>query len=486
MIYKKEIVTKENLLICSVRWGNYDPNNKNGFFPLEAQLIDSGLNYKIFEYDRDEKAEKKFCDEYGPMGEYIYYKIILLKNSLLTYMTSFNYVLFLDYSDTLIVSSADELIEKLNEFKGKTILGSEKNQFPFKITVDNWKMDMDLGSGPYLNSGLIFSELNKFITILNKSEQFITNKKTNYASDQGVWQIMYNYFKTYEIELDHENKVFFNLYSTEKGIDYTIEDNRLVTNNGNKPCIIHQNGPWAYNTGLIELFGESKKFISYFDQKMVNKFTRLRQEGFIPKTVLDIGAWRGTWARSFTQIFPYSKIILFEANPTNESYLKNSNYKYFNKLLWKYSGVEKDFFTLTDDLANINTGSSIYLENTHVYNENTTVIKKMKTETLDSISELNNIKNINFIKLDVQGSELDILEGSKNVLKNNFVEFILMELPLKEYNHGTPDFYEYLNYMKDIGFVPFDIYEIHEWEDKVLQMDVLFVNKYSDFYKKLK
>ena len=486
---QKEIVTKENLLICSVRWGDYNPESKNGFFPFEGQWIDSGLNYKVFHYERNLEIENIFTNNYGPMGEYIYYKIVLLSRSLTQFVLREKfepkYIVFCDYSDTLLISSADDFISKLNNFKGKTILGSEKNQFPLKITIDNWNMGIDLGSGHYLNSGVIFSEFKNFLKILNDSKRLIKSKKINYASDQGVWQILYN-IGEHEIELDIKNEYFFNLISTQINEDYTIQDGKLITSNGNSPCIIHQNGPWPAGTGLIELFGESKKLNSYFDSKMINKFTRLRNEGFKPKTVLDIGAWRGTWARSFTHIFPYADILLFEANPISEPYLKESNYRYFNKLLWKYSNVEKDFYTLTEDLSNINTGSSLYIENTPVYNEITTVIKKIKTETLDNLLKENNITDINFIKIDVQGSELDIFDGAENMFKDNFIEFILMELSIKEYNKGTPDFYQCLNYMEKKGFYPFDIFEIHEWEDRVFQIDVLFVNKHSNFYKLLK
>lgn len=484
---QKKLITKENLLICSVRWGDFDPNCSNNFFPFECQWIDSGLNHKVFNYERNSELENYYTLAYGPMGEYIYYKIILLKNSLIDYLKNnhFEYILFCDYTDTLFISSTNELLFKLNNFKGKTIVGAEKNQFPLKITVDNWNMNIDLGSGPFLNSGIIFSEIDNFLKIIEDSEQLILNNKLNYSSDQGVWQIMYT-LGQHEIELDKENEYFYNLHATQKDQDYNISDGRLITSDSKNPVIIHQNGPWPIGTGLIELFGETKKFDSYFDQRMINKFIKLRNEGFKPKTVLDIGAWRGKWARSFTQIFPYSDIILFEANPISKPYLESSNYIFFNKLLWKYANIEKEFYTLIDELSNINTGSSLYLENTPVYNEETTVVKKLKTDTLDNIISENKITNINFIKIDVQGSELDIFEGASKMFENNFIEFILMELSLREYNKGTPDFYQYLNYMEKKGFYPFDIYEIHEWQERVLQIDVLFVNKYSDFYKLLK
>lgn len=484
---QKEIITKENIFVCSVRWGNYNPNCGNGFYPFELQWLETGLNYKCFVYDRDPETERRYIDDYGPMGEYIFYKIISLRKSLIDIIDKgiVKYILFCDYTDTMLISSADELISKLNDFEKKTILGSEKNQFPFKVTVDNWNLDVDLGPGPYLNSGVILSEAKNFLKILGDCENLLKNKKTNYASDQGIWQIMY-YFGKHDIELDKQSIVFFNMHATYKDEDYSIVDGRLVMKNGNMPCIIHQNGPWSVDTGLIKLFGETKKFKSYFDDKMLNKFIRLRNEGFKPKTVLDIGAWHGHWSKSFMSIFPYSNLFLFEANPVNEEYLKKTNLKYFKKLLWRYSGVEKDFFTLPEQMAHFNTGSSLYIENTSVYNEKTTVIKKLKTDTLDNVIKQNNISDINFIKIDVQGSELDIFEGAQKMFKNNFIEFILIELSLREYNKGTPDFFQYLNYMEKKGFYPFDIFEIHEWENRVFQFDVLFVNRYSEFYNLLK
>ena len=46
--------------------------------------------------------------------------------------------------------------------------------------------------------------------------------------------------------------------------------------------------------------------------------------------------------------------------------------------------------------------------------------------------EKENLKLPNFIKIDTQGSEIDILKGSKNTLKN--CNLIYLETPIIEYN----------------------------------------------------
>jgi 16S rRNA G527 N7-methylase RsmG len=40
------------------------------------------------------------------------------------------------------------------------------------------------------------------------------------------------------------------------------------------------------------------------------------------KKVLDIGAFEGSWAKMFKEIFPQSKILMIEANSDKEHFLK--------------------------------------------------------------------------------------------------------------------------------------------------------------------
>lgn len=53
--------------------------------------------------------------------------------------------------------------------------------------------------------------------------------------------------------------------------------------------------------------------------------------------------------------------------------------------------------------------------------------EKIKVVTLDSL----NLKNISFIKVDIQSHEYQFLKGAKNTLKTNNNIYIILELPIK-------------------------------------------------------
>ena len=81
-----------------------------------------------------------------------------------------------------------------------------------------------------------------------------------------------------------------------------------------------------------------------------------------------------------------------------------------------------------------------------------------------------------FMKIDTQGSEIDILKGCGKYLKK--VKLLYLECPVININQGARDISEYLTFTKKAGFIPLDICEKHIHNNILLQIDILFVNKY--------
>lgn len=61
-----------------------------------------------------------------------------------------------------------------------------------------------------------------------------------------------------------------------------------------------------------------------------------------------------------------------------------------------------------------------------------------------------------------------------------------MEIPFcGQYNFGVPNFNEHINFMNYIGFEVFDISELHYHNNLLIQIDIFFVRKDSEFYDKI-
>lgn len=194
-----------------------------------------------------------------------------------------------------------------------------------------------------------------------------------------------------------------------------------------------------------------------------------------PKRVIDIGANIGNFSRKLYYHYPNCNIIMVEANPNCKPYLQISQIPFDIIGLSDNKGI-KDFYV--EKLNNVGTGASFYKENTEFYSENNVEIIKIPTETLDNKNYFNG-KPIDFVKIDVQGSELDILNGGEITIKNT--EQVLLELSLVEYNIGSPSIEKVVDKMVEYGFYIVDILEYHRfpslYNGMIFQIDMLFRNK---------
>lgn len=248
------MVTKENLLICSLRWSE-GTNHKNGFFPFEKQYEKKGLNYRVFVYDRDEEKEKEFIEKYNWLGDYIYYRVYKLYDSLLEEIrkNKWEYVVFLDYNDTFFCGSPDELIDKLNGFDSNIVFGCEKNLFPARDVISTWDFPFEPGEPPYVNGGMFFGRSESLLEMFDEVKKIAESHNCFFMSEQGIYHVLHRR-NDLGISLDFKNNVFYNLVHTQEGVDYNMVSGRLrVNETGTSPCFLHQNGIWDEKTGLYPI-----------------------------------------------------------------------------------------------------------------------------------------------------------------------------------------------------------------------------------------
>jgi FkbM family methyltransferase len=195
---------------------------------------------------------------------------------------------------------------------------------------------------------------------------------------------------------------------------------------------------------------------------------------FEPKSILDIGANVGQFYNEIKNIFPNSYYYLIEGSESCEVVLETLNVDYSICLL-SDSEKEVDFYIRKNEPRC--TGNSIYRENTSFYDDDQILIEKKQTKTLSNL--LNNRK-FDLIKIDVQGSEIDIINGGLDIIKE--AKGILMEVSLMEYNQNAPTKEFVYEYMDNLGFKPVELIGNinHPLTYELIQQDILFLNKKYD------
>jgi FkbM family methyltransferase len=205
---------------------------------------------------------------------------------------------------------------------------------------------------------------------------------------------------------------------------------------------------------------------------MFGKLLHLRNIGYTPDAILDIGAHHGNWTNAMKNIYNNCDYYLFEAIDYTElqQFFYSNNTKVYNVLL-NDKVEEVNWYQMK------NTGDSIFREKTKHFT-NCQIIKRTTIDLNTHILEKNILqdkKNI-LIKIDCQGAEIPILKGSTSIL--NRTDFIILEMPLfGQYNEGVPGFLEHISFMDTIGFIPYDIIDNHYINGFNMQVDMLFINK---------
>ena len=196
--------------------------------------------------------------------------------------------------------------------------------------------------------------------------------------------------------------------------------------------------------------------------------------GIHPNAILDIGAHSGQFHGWAKRVWPASPVFMIESNPLHEQQLKNMTFMMDDDYLIAALGDEErevTFYTRSDKPHT--EGNSYYKEVNYWDIPQLVHESKVKLQTLDSLFEDDSLFDL--IKIDTQGSELDILKGGKKLVSKS--KAIILEVSFIEHNLGAPTDKETIDYMNSIGFEEKMSIGEHYDGDDVVQKDLVFLNK---------
>lgn len=186
-----------------------------------------------------------------------------------------------------------------------------------------------------------------------------------------------------------------------------------------------------------------------------------RLPGGVPRTVLDIGANAGQFAHNVCRSLPDCTVHSFEPLPGPFAELR--------KLAETYSNLHCHNFALGErgGAAVIHTGeytasSSLLKPAQHLVNSLPQVVpdqdKDIPIMRLDDWGASTPLSSPLFVKLDVQGYELEVIHGGAETLRR--ASAILTELSFVELYENQPLIADVIEVMSSLGFRLADIYEV--------------------------
>lgn len=221
--------------------------------------------------------------------------------------------------------------------------------------------------------------------------------------------------------------------------------------------------PYKYKRSVKEMLGVPSLHWS---------LQNLKKKNFSPGLIIDIGAYEGLWTIDFLEVFPSARVLMVEAQKSKEIFLKRIRQKYPNtdyaiSLLSSANETEKHFYenATASHISNVPDKDSFY--------------QIIKTQTLDSLLEEKQFPLPDFLKLDVQGHELEVLKGASKALLH--AQICLLEVTLIDLGDQNPLLFHMIHFMDEKGFQAYDICQFmrRPFDKTLYQMDVLFVKKDS-------
>ena len=233
---------------------------------------------------------------------------------------------------------------------------------------------------------------------------------------------------------------------------------------------------------LIKIF--LKKFIHFDSNLTKDIFFIIRKLNLQKPIFVDVGAYKGFWINRYLRKFPNSYAYLLEPHKPSYQELKRK----FNK--YKNIKVSRIALSNKNGIKEVNVNNKSYTNSLlqldpevlkhwkdenleHLYREKVTTLK------LDDFFLKNKIKKINILKLDVQGHESKVLEGSKALLKDGLIDILVLEVIIAPTYKNQSKVSKIFEVLDEFEYGLYGVYDIQKSKkrEKIQQFDAIFYKK---------
>jgi FkbM family methyltransferase len=177
--------------------------------------------------------------------------------------------------------------------------------------------------------------------------------------------------------------------------------------------------------------------------------------------IFDVGANTGQSALAYSKAFPTSRIFSFEPVPLTFNILKNEVKKYPNISPYNLalSSAKGEGHIIEGDGSDTNRVASFLLST-----DRNNIKKTVSISTIDFFCHSNKIEKINYLKIDTEGGDLDVLKGAESMLSSRAIEIIEVEAGVGHDNTLHVPLNNFISYLSSFGYAVFGFYDqMHEW-----------------------
>lgn len=234
-----------------------------------------------------------------------------------------------------------------------------------------------------------------------------------------------------------------------------------------------------YLKTVAAVLGMSARLVSPRRTTMAQFFRHVRRLGYSPGTIIDVGVADGTF--DLYSAFPTAKFLLIEPLTEFEPALRwiSSRYDAHYELVAAGATDGQGCIHVGPSVAEKH-GASLALGN-RVYSG--WGLRPVSVRRLDQLVTEKQFPGPFMLKIDTQGTELDVLRGAEQILAQ--IDIVILEVSFYNFSQrqGQPLVDEVLAFMADRDFFPYDVLGGYNrpLDDALAQIDIAFVKRDGPF-----